>query len=110
MSGDPPVDEDRARPSFSTDTSTPFYMSIVGRVLDVGGDNEPFLGPVGLVGAVLRVPNVDAVIEGMVGDVINETWRWSEGLVFFVGLFWVFIIDLRVLVVVVFSHGQRATA
>ena len=110
MRGDPPIDKDRARPSFSANTGTPFYMSIVGGVLDVGGNNEPLLGPVGLVGAVLRVPDIDAVVEWMVRDIINESRRWGKGLVFFIGLFWVFVIDFRVLVVVVLSHGQRATA
>ena len=110
MSGDPLIDEDGARPSFGTDTSTPLYMSIIGGVLDVGGHNEPFLGPVGLVGTVFWVPDIDAVVKGMVGDVINEPWRRGEGLIFFIGLFWVIVVDLGVLVVVVLSHGQRATS
>ena len=93
-----------------TDAGTPFNMSIVRGVLDVGGNNEPLLRPVGLVGVVLRVPDVDAVIKRVVGDIIDEPWRWSKGLVFFVGLFWVFVIDFGVLIVVVLSHGQCATA
>ena len=65
-------------------------MGIVGGVLNVGGHNEPFLGPVRLVGTILGVPDIDAVVEGMVGDVVNETWWRDQVLVFFVVL-WVFI-------------------
>ena len=63
-----------------------------------------------MVGPVLGVPDIDVVIKGVVRDIVNESWRWDRGLVFFVGLFWVLIVDLRVLVIVVLSHGQRATA
>ena len=85
-------------------------MSIVSGVLDVRGDDEPFLGPIRLVNVVLRVPDVDTIVEGVVGDVINESGRRGEGLVFFIGLFWVFIVDFGVLIVIVLSHGQRAAA
>ena len=107
MSGDSPVHLDRAPPDFSSDTSASFHMSVVGGVLDIGGHNEPFLGPVCLVGAVLGVPDIDAIKEGMVRDIVNETWWWGQALV---GLLWVVIVDLRVLVIVVIWHGQRVAA
>ena len=81
-------------------------MGVVGRVLDIGGHYESFLGPICLVGTVLRVPDIDAVIEGVIRDVVDEPWRWDRGLVFFIGLLWVLIVDLGVLIVVVLSHGQ----
>ena len=81
-------------------------MSIIGGVLDIGGHNKSFVGPVPFVGAVEGVYDVDVVKEGMVGDIVNKSQRQDRRLVFFVGLFWVLIIDLGVLVVVVLSHGQ----
>ena len=67
-------------------------------------------GPVCLVGTVLGVPDIDAVVEGMVEDVVDKPWRWGQALVFFDGLFWVIVVDLRVLVIVVLRHWQRAAA
>ena len=110
MSGDSPVNKDRAGPSFSTNTSAPLDLGIIGGVLNVGGDDEPLFGPVGLVGAVFGVPDIDAIVEGVVRGVVDKSWGWNRGLVFFIGLHWVFVVDLGVLIVVVLSHGQRATA
>ena len=87
MSGDSPANLDRARPGFGTNTSTSLHMGVVGGILDVGGYNEPFLSPIQLVGSILRVPDIDAIEEGVVGDIINETWWWGQVLVFFIGLF-----------------------
>ena len=49
-------------------------MGVIGRVLDIRGYYESFFGPVGLVGVVLWVPDVDVIKEGVVGDTVNETW------------------------------------
>ena len=110
MSRDSPVYLDRARPGFGSHTGTSFYMGVIGRVLDIGGHDKSFRGPVCLISLVLGVPDIDAVVEGMVGDVVNEAWWWDQALIFFVGLLWVFVVDLRVLIVVVDRHGQCAAA
>ena len=108
MSRDSPVNQDRARPGFGAHTGTSFYVGVIGRIFDVGGYNESFCSPIGLIGLILGVPDIDAVVEGMVGDVVDETRWWDQTLVFFVGLLWVIIVDLRVFVVVVNRHRQRA--
>ena len=110
MSRDSPVYLDRAQPGFSSDTSASLHMGVVSRVLDIRGHYESFLGPICLVGTVLRVPKIDVVIEGVVGDVVNEAWKWDRALVFFVSLLWVFIVNLGVLVIAVLRHGQHAVS
>ena len=83
-------------------------MSVVGGVFDKGSHNKSFVGPVPFIGAIEGVPDVDAVVEGVLGVVVNEPWRQARRLVFFIGLFRVLIVNLRVFVVVVLSHGQHA--
>ena len=65
------------------------------------------MGPIHFIGTILGVPDVNAVEKGMVWDVVDKSWRWARGLVFFIGLLWVLIVDLGVFVVVVLSQGQR---
>ena len=91
----------------SSNTSTPLHMSVISRVFDIGGHNKPLVGPIPFIGTIEGVPDVDAIVEGMVGVVINESRRWGKGLVFFVGLLWVLIVGLGVLIVIVLFHGQR---
>ena len=81
-------------------------MSIISRVFDEGGHDESFVGPVPFIGTIKWVSDVDAIEEGMVRDVVNESQRWGRGLVFFVGLLWVLVVDFRVLIIIVLSHGQ----
>ena len=83
-------------------------MSIVGRVFEIGGHDKSLMGPIPFIGAIERVPDIDVVEERVVRVVVNESRRWGRGLVFFVGLFWVFIVDLRDLRVIVLFHGQHA--
>ena len=70
------------------------YVRIVSRILDVGGHNKSLVGPIPFIGTILGVPDIDAVIEGVVGDVVNESQRWDRGLVFFVDFLRVLIVDL----------------
>ena len=65
------------------------------------------MGPVPFIGSIEGVPEIEVVEEGVVGVVVNESWRWNRGLVLFVGFLWVFVIDPRVLIVIVLSHGQH---
>ena len=48
-------------------------MSVIRGVLDIGGHNKSLVGPIPFIGMILRVPDIDVVIEGMVGDVVNKT-------------------------------------
>ena len=64
------------------------------------------MGPVPFIGVVKGIPDIDAVEEGVVGVIVNKTQRWDRGLVLFVGLFRILIVDLRVLIIIVFLHGQ----
>ena len=106
VSGDPPIHLDRARAGLCSNTSTSFYQGIVGRVFDVRGHNKPLVGPVPFIGMVERVPDINVVEEEVVGVIVNKSWRWDRGLVFFVGLLWVLIVDLRVFVFVVLALGN----
>ena len=54
--------------------------------------------------------SLDCDKERVVGVIVNETRRWDRGLVFFVGLFQILIVDLRVLIIVVLPHGQHMTS
>ena len=94
----------------SSNASAPLHMSIISGVLDIGGHNKSFVGPIPFVGVIEGVPDVDAVIEGVVGEVVNESRRWGRGLVFFIDLLCVLIVDLGVLVIIVLSHGKCAAA
>ena len=69
-------------------------MCIVGGVLDIGGHDKSLMGPIPFIGTILGVPDVNAVEEGVVWDVVDKPWRWDRGLVFFIGLLWVFVVDL----------------
>ena len=53
--------------------STSGDHGVVGRILDVGGHNESFVGPVPLVGTIEGVPDIDAVVEGVARVVGNES-------------------------------------
>ena len=92
--------------SFHASTSTPCDHSVVSGVFDEGGHNKPFMGPIPLVGMVGRVPDVDAIVEWVFGVIGDVSRRRDKGLVFWVGLHWVFIIDLGVFIVIAFWHGQ----
>ena len=92
------------------DTSTSFYVRKVGRVLDIGGHNKSFAGPIPFIGTILGVPDVNAVKEWMVWNIVDKSWRWDGGLIFLIGLLWVLVIDLGVLVVIVLSHGLCTVA
>ena len=67
------------------------------------------MGPIPLVGTVKGVPDINAVIEGVFRIVGDISQRWDKGLVFLVGLLWVFVVDLGVLIVVALWHGQCMT-
>ena len=86
-----------------SNASTPLYMSIISGVFDVGGHNKSFMGPVPFIGTVEGVPDVDVVEERVVGVAVNKSWRWDRGLVFFLGLLWVLIVDLCYITVQTFT-------
>ena len=68
------------------------------------------MGPISFVSTIEGVPDIDAVVEGVVWVVVNKPWRRARRLVFFIGFLRVFVVDLRVLIVIVLSHGQRMAA
>ena len=82
-------------------------MSVVSRVFDVGGHDKSFVGPVPFIGAIEGVPDVDAVVEGVLRVVVNEPWRRARRLVFFISLLGVLIVNLGVFVIIVLLHGQH---
>ena len=94
----------------SPNASASLYVRIVSGVLDIGGHNKSLVGPIPFIGMILGVPDVNAVKEGMVWDVVDKSQRWDRGLVFFIGLLWVLVVDLGVLIAVVLSHGQHMVA
>ena len=98
------------RAGLSPNASASLHMCIVGRVLDIGGHNKSPVGPIPFISTILGVPDIYAVVEGVVEDVVDKSWRWDWGLVFFIGLLWVLIVDLGVLIVVVLFHGQCTMA
>ena len=110
MSGDSPVYLDRAQTGFRSNTSTSLYVCIVGGVLDIWGHDESLVGPIRFIGAIERVPDVDAIVKGVVWVVVNEAWRRTRRLVFFIRFLRVFIIDLRVFVIIVLLHRHRTAA
>ena len=67
--------------------STSGDHSVVSGILDKGGHDESFVGPISFIGAVEGVPDIYAVIERVVGVVGDESWGRVRGLVFFIGLF-----------------------
>ena len=60
-------------------------MGIVCGVFNERGHDEPFVGPVPLVGMVGGVSDVDAVVEGVLGVIGDESWRRGKRLVFWSG-------------------------
>ena len=81
--------------------STSGDHGVVSGILDIGGHDKPFMGPVPFIGVIEGVSDVDAVIEGVVGVVGDESWRRARGLVFLIRLL---IIDLGVLIIVISRH------
>ena len=85
-------------------------MRIVSGVLDIGGHNKSLMGPIPFISTIEGVPDIDAVVEGVVWVVVNKPWWRARRLVFFIGFLRVFIVDLRVFVIIVLLHGQCTTA
>ena len=62
-----------------------------------------------MVGMVGRVPDIGSIVEGVLVVIGDVSRGWDKRLVFWSGLHWVFVVDLGVLIVVAFWHGQRTT-
>ena len=78
MSGNSPVYLDRARTGVRSNTGTSLYVRIVSVVFDIGGHDESLVGPISFISAIEGVPDIDAVIEGVVWVIINKPWCYES--------------------------------
>ena len=62
-------------------TSASADHGVVGGILDEGGHNESFVGPISFIGAIKGISDIDAIMERVVGVIGDESRRRARGLV-----------------------------